>query len=90
MKNWLLLAIVMAVWANNDRSTTRAGKIILVLILSVLVAGRVAYLNNEFTKAEDGGESGEGLWYPAAKGYRPGTENDSMRQYLAGNYVEKR
>lgn len=44
----------------------------------------------KFTKAEDGGESGEGLWYPAAKGYRPGTENESMRQYLAGNYVEKR
>ena len=44
----------------------------------------------KFTKAEDGGESGEGLWYPAAKGYRPGTVNDSMRQYLTGTYVEKR
>jgi hypothetical protein len=58
---WLLLAIVMAVWANNDRSTTRTGKIILVLILSALITGRVAYLNNEFTKAKDASDAYRGL-----------------------------
>jgi nitrate reductase alpha subunit len=41
----------------------------------------------KFTKAEDGGESGEGLWYPAAQGYRPGRENAAMTRYLAGAYV---
>ena len=42
----------------------------------------------KFTKAEDGGEDGTGLWYPAAQGYRPGTENDAMQRYLAGGFVE--
>jgi nitrate reductase alpha subunit len=41
----------------------------------------------KFTKAEDGGESGEGLWYPAAQGYRPGHENEAMTRYLSGAYV---
>jgi nitrate reductase alpha subunit len=41
----------------------------------------------KFTKAEDGGESGEGLWYPAEQGYRPGTVNDGMQQYLLGAFI---
>lgn len=40
-----------------------------------------------FTKAEDGGESGEGHWHPAAQGYRPGTENEAMTTFLAGDYI---
>lgn len=40
-----------------------------------------------FTRAEDGGESGEGAWHPAAEGYRPGVENDAMTTYLAGGFV---
>ncbi len=42
----------------------------------------------KFTKAEDGGEDGTGVWYPAAQGFRPGTENDAMKQFLAGGYIE--
>lgn len=38
-------------------------------------------------KAEDGGEDGDGLWYPAEMGFRPGSENESMLAYLAGDYV---
>jgi nitrate reductase alpha subunit len=41
----------------------------------------------KFTKAEDGGEDGTGTWYPAAQGYRPGTENESMQQFLSGGFV---
>jgi nitrate reductase alpha subunit len=41
----------------------------------------------KFTKAEEGGESGKGLWYPAAKGFRPGHENASMTRYLSGGYI---
>lgn len=38
-------------------------------------------------EAEPGGESGSGLWYPAAEGWRPGKENKIMKQYLAGDYI---
>jgi len=41
----------------------------------------------KITKAEDGGESTTGLWYPAAQGFRPGHENDAMKTFLAGAYV---
>lgn len=41
----------------------------------------------QMTKAEDGGESTKGLWYPAAQGFRPGYENDEMRRFLAGAYI---
>lgn len=58
---WLLLAIVMAVWASNGRATTRIGKITLVVVLSLLVTGRVAYLHNEFTKAKDTSDAYRGL-----------------------------
>ncbi|MDP1679471.1 MAG: hypothetical protein Q8L02_05035 [Candidatus Nitrotoga sp.] len=58
---WLLLAIVMAAWARNGRSTTHAGKIILTLVLSVLVTGRIAYLHNEFTEAKDASDAYRGL-----------------------------
>ena len=41
----------------------------------------------KFTKAEDGGEDGTGLWYPAEQGFRPGSENDAMKKYMAGGYI---
>ncbi|MCZ7527251.1 MAG: molybdopterin-dependent oxidoreductase [Acidimicrobiia bacterium] len=37
-------------------------------------------------RAEPGGESGEGQWYPAAQGFRPGSENEAMKKYLRGEY----
>jgi nitrate reductase / nitrite oxidoreductase, alpha subunit len=40
-------------------------------------------------KAEDGGIGGEGLWHPAAEGYRPGYENEAMIRYLDGTFIEK-
>lgn len=42
----------------------------------------------KFTKAEDGGEDGTGLWHPAAQGYRPGNENEAMLRYLSGGFVD--
>lgn len=41
----------------------------------------------KFTRAEDGGLGGTGLWRPAALGFRPTYENEQMRNYLAGAYV---
>jgi nitrate reductase alpha subunit len=41
----------------------------------------------KFTRAEEGGEDGTGLWDPAAKGFRPGVENEAMRRFLAGGFI---
>ena len=41
----------------------------------------------KFTKAEDGGIGGKGLWRPVALGLRPGVENEAFRQYLQGGFV---
>jgi len=42
----------------------------------------------KFTKAEDGGEDGTGVWYPAQQGFRPGSENKAMLRFLAGGFIE--
>jgi nitrate reductase alpha subunit len=41
----------------------------------------------KFTKAEDGGISGNKLWRPARLGLRPTYENDAMKMFLKGGYV---
>ncbi len=40
-----------------------------------------------FLKAEDGGESGRGLWGPAKRGIRVGYETGPFRDYLKGRYT---
>ncbi|GAB4389319.1 MAG: hypothetical protein Kow0025_13980 [Thermodesulfovibrionales bacterium] len=40
------------------------------------------------TKAEDGAVEGKGLWRPAALGFRAGYENEMMKKYLKGQYVD--
>ncbi|MBI3324355.1 MAG: nitrate oxidoreductase subunit alpha, partial [Candidatus Omnitrophica bacterium] len=40
------------------------------------------------TKAEDGGLGGKGVWAPATTGYTPAAENETMRKYLEGKFVE--
>ncbi len=40
-----------------------------------------------FTKAEDGGMGGNGVWRPAQLGYRPASENPSLLSYLKGGFV---
>ncbi|MBF0422893.1 MAG: molybdopterin-dependent oxidoreductase, partial [Magnetococcales bacterium] len=42
----------------------------------------------KFTKAEDGGLNGKGLWRPVSLGLRPGSENDAMKQYIKGGFVK--
>ena len=42
----------------------------------------------KFTKAEDGGLNGRGLWRPAALGLRPTYERDGMKTYLTGGFVK--
>jgi nitrate reductase alpha subunit len=43
----------------------------------------------KITKKEDGGMNGEGLWSPAKKGLRPTYENEQMKKFIGGDYVEK-
>jgi nitrate reductase alpha subunit len=42
----------------------------------------------KFTKAEDGGIGGKGLWRPVALGFRPANEGPALKQYLAGGFVK--
>jgi nitrate reductase / nitrite oxidoreductase, alpha subunit len=41
----------------------------------------------KFTKAEDGGISGNKLWRPARLGLRPTYESDAMKNFLKGGFV---
>lgn len=41
----------------------------------------------KFTKAEDGGENGVGVWRPVKLGLRPTNENDELKKYLQGGFV---
>jgi nitrate reductase alpha subunit len=43
----------------------------------------------KFTKAEEGGETGTGVWHPAQQGFRPGSENAAMKRFLAGGYIDE-
>jgi len=42
----------------------------------------------KFTKAEDGGIGGKGLWRPVTLGLRPGVESDALKQYQQGGFVK--
>jgi nitrate reductase / nitrite oxidoreductase, alpha subunit len=42
------------------------------------------------SKAEDGGMGARGIWRPATLGIRPTYENDEMKRYLSGGFIEKR
>ena len=43
--------------------------------------------SHRMTFGPDGDESGDGLWYPAAQGFRPGSEHEAMQRFLAGGHV---
>ncbi len=43
----------------------------------------------KFTKAEDGGLGGKGLWRPVALGLRPASENEALRRYLRGGFIKQ-
>ena len=40
--------------------------------------------------AEPGGLGGVGLWRPAKRGFRPTYENDAMKRYLQGEFIERK
>jgi nitrate reductase alpha subunit len=40
------------------------------------------------TKAEDGGLGGIGPWRPGLTGTAPGAEDERMRRYLSGEFLE--
>ena len=39
-------------------------------------------------KAEDGGIGGKGTWAPATTGFTPHKENEDMKRFLAGGFIE--
>ncbi len=41
----------------------------------------------KITKAEPGGMDAQGLWRPAALGFRPRYENAALKNYLAGGFI---
>ena len=41
------------------------------------------------TKAEAGGLGGKGVWGPATSGFTPGSENEVMKRYLNGGFIEE-
>jgi len=44
----------------------------------------------KITLAEKGGIGGEGVWGPVESGMTPGHENEDMKRYIAGGFVEER
>ena len=44
----------------------------------------------KISKAEDGGIGAKGLWHPAAHGFRPSYENEALKRFLRGGYVQVR
>jgi nitrate reductase alpha subunit len=42
------------------------------------------------TKAEDGGLGSKGIWEPARTGFTPGNENEVMKRYLDGGFIEEK
>jgi nitrate reductase / nitrite oxidoreductase, alpha subunit len=44
----------------------------------------------KITKAENGGMNSQGMWRPAALGYRPTYENQAMKEYLKGRYMKRK
>ncbi len=42
----------------------------------------------KITKAENGGIGGVDVWDPVKTGYTPGYENDDMKKYLRGQFVQ--
>jgi nitrate reductase alpha subunit len=42
----------------------------------------------KITLAEDGGRDGTGTWEPARTGFTPGKENDDMKRFLSGGFIE--
>jgi nitrate reductase alpha subunit len=40
------------------------------------------------TKAEDGGVGGDGIWAPADRGTSPGAENETMKRFLRGGFIQ--
>lgn len=41
----------------------------------------------KISRAESGGLGGQGLWRPAALGFRPTYENDAFKRYLSAQYI---
>jgi nitrate reductase / nitrite oxidoreductase, alpha subunit len=44
----------------------------------------------KFVRAEAGGMDGQGVWRPAALGFRPTYESDAMKTYLAGGFAQRK
>lgn len=83
---WLKPTLMTDSLIRKDSFGQSIGKGYAVDIHTVVGAPKEAFV--KVKKAEDGGLDGHGLWYPAALGYRPTYENESVKKYLAGSYIE--
>ena len=43
----------------------------------------------KITKAEDGGIGGKGLWLPVQMGLRPTYENETLKKFIAGQFIAR-
>jgi nitrate reductase alpha subunit len=85
-KAWLRPTLMLDDFARKDFIGQQLGSGFELDVYGAVGAPKDSFVKIE--KAEDGGINGQGQWYPAAQGFRPGTENDDMKTFLAGGFIE--
>jgi nitrate reductase alpha subunit len=83
---WLKPTLMTDSLVRKDPYGQSIGKGYAVDIHTVVGAPKESFV--KISKAEDGGLNGKGLWYPALLGFRPTYENEAVKRYLDGGYVE--
>jgi nitrate reductase alpha subunit len=83
---WLRPTLMLDDFARKDGAGQKLGSGFELDVYGAVGAPKDSFVKIE--KAEDGGIDGQGQWYPAAQGFRPGTENDDMKTFLAGGFIQ--
>ena len=84
---WLRPTLMTDSMVRKDAFGQQIGKGFLADVHCPVGAPKESFVKIE--KAEPGGMDGEGLWRPAALGYRPTYENEDMKAYLEGRYIDE-
>jgi nitrate reductase alpha subunit len=85
-KAWLRPTLMLDDFARKDGAGQQLGTGFELDVYGAVGAPKDSFVKIE--KAEDGGIDGQGQWYPAAQGFRPGSENDDMKTFLAGGFIQ--
>lgn len=83
---WLRPTLMTESLVRKDMFGQNIGKGFAADIHCVTGAPRESFV--KITKAEAGGLNGQGMWRPAALGFRPTYENQAMKAYLKGQFVK--